>query len=382
MEVGTHFYIFVKVKLFYMNKWLIFLVCVAFSMFGKIVNIDDELERMYNNQDYKSCYELSKCVNLNNFDNTYLSKFNIKISKRDNISTHNSKLYQFKCLKKIDINCFYYSYINNKTFYDSNFVNIKEEFYSWSSNYFNSSIKEYHSDKEIQTKLKLYEIYNFISNKSIRDSIFLNKNIRNVYIDKVKRLNIKTIELSNIDINYASSIIDNMLNNTRFVHIDQIQDFFFKDLNEKEKIVMIYIFTQRFLNYAKFQKYSANNSNIKQIILYRTCVCEGYSNLYNTLMRLNNFNVYKTIIETTEKNPSQYNLNALHENNILIYQHNIYYIDVTWNRYYIDFNNKEKIKDINKFILGDINDLSYIIEIPDYNKSTIIEHIKKIRVGN
>lgn len=348
-----------------MKKWILFIIIGNFNLFSKSYNIDNHIKKFYINKDYKSCYNLSKMINSKKFINKDLFKYKINISNKYTIISDSSEYFELMSLYKIDSNQFYYNYIHQKEKYDKYF-NIENNFYNWINILNSSKILNYDKESEIIIKMKLNECYNFIDD-SIKKKIFINNK---EFINKIKYLNIISIDDGETKIKYIDNYINKVFETQRFVNIDHIQKYFLDDLNQIEKIIVIFSFTKNYLHYITTESHTAND--IKRILIYRTTVCQGYANIMFELLSKNKFENYIAYLEVIPKTKS-YVINNYHANNILVFNKKIYYLDVTWNIFYTDFKEKEKIIDINKNIYGKLEDFSYLL-----NDNSLVNYLNSI----
>src|SRR6478735_939904 len=287
-----------------MKKWILFIIIGNFNLFSKSYNIDYHLKSFYINEDYKSCYNLSKLINSKRFINKDLLKYKIKIPNKCTIISDSSEYFELISLYKIDSNQFYYNYIHNKIIYDKFFI-MNINFNRWVNLLNNSKILNYNKESEIIIKMKLNECYNFIDD-STKNKIFINNK---EFIKKIKNLNIKSIDDGETKIKYIDNYINIVLENQRFVNIDHIQKYFLDDLNQIERIIVIFSFTKNYLHYITTESHTAND--IKRIIFYRTTVCQGYANILFELFKQNKIESYIAYLEVIPKTKS-YVINNYH----------------------------------------------------------------------
>lgn len=381
------------------------------------MDMDIYLQKMYANKDFDNCYKLSKIVSAKNYSEYTLAPFNIKFKESMIFVSDSAKYYEYKSLKEINIETFYYFYAikNEEVSKYFNKTEVYPKFISWVDSLYNSPIddgfdeamdnkysKKYRYVDDIPVikneRLKNFKLAEIYKKLYISDTISLKKifNVDNSELIKiVKNRNEKESDLLNLpsdDFNIAECIaypkyenilvkdsicryFYNLFNNKRFITEDQIFNYLFLGTNftDEEKMFVSFYFINCFLQYNKSGKY-IEYSDINKILLYRQTVCNGYALLLRHFLTKNNIECYKITINT--------NIDS-HANNIVVINNKVYYVDVTWSVYYRDINNYPQQAIISKYQTNpvkinysNIKNFTYIVDIDDSDYFRVVDKFK------
>jgi hypothetical protein len=381
----------------------IILICILAGLLNisqaKTVNLDPVLKDFFETKQFSNCYKLAKVINSGRYSSYTLSPFGVKY-KEDNVYiSSQAQEFEFKSLYLSNRASFYTSYINRTSEILKYFKKdeIHPQFLIWADSIFNSPIPDQFGllvDNYIERKykrgddipeirdemrktMKLNEIYNFLKST---DTVALHKifDIDNSELISLVK-NRKVADLMTLDskgfnirthIVYSNSKEDPIQNelyilfekfnkSKRLVNKDQIIRFLYRNtkFTKQEKAFVTFYFVKSFLRYcnkdnSKFTEYS----DIDNIVLYKTTVCNGYALLYQFLLKSADVECYHISLKE-----------IAHANNIVVINNKAYYVDVTWGIYCKEIGTfkKSTIKstfdlEINPYDYKEINDFSYI----------------------